>query len=45
MIDFSEDQHFDESSDELVALVAEQVHALHWQIKLHIQNASKGELL
>ncbi|TQB75741.1 mitochondrial splicing system protein [Monascus purpureus] len=45
MIDFSEDQHFDESSDELVTSVAEQVHALHRQIKLHIQNASKGELL
>ncbi|KAL4789927.1 GTP-binding protein TrmE N-terminus-domain-containing protein [Aspergillus venezuelensis] len=45
MIDFSEDQHFDESSDELVSSVAEQVRVLSWQIALHIQNASKGELM
>ncbi|KAL4944712.1 hypothetical protein BDV06DRAFT_186574 [Aspergillus oleicola] len=45
MIDFSEDQHFDESSDELVSSVADQVRTLSRQIALHIQNASKGELM
>ncbi|KKK20965.1 hypothetical protein AOCH_005666 [Aspergillus ochraceoroseus] len=45
LIDFSEDQHFDESSDELVLSVAGQVRALRGQIALHIQNASKGELM
>lgn len=45
LIDFSEDQHFDESSDELIVSVASQVRSLQRQIKLHIQNASKGELL
>ncbi|KAL4801706.1 GTP-binding protein TrmE N-terminus-domain-containing protein [Aspergillus unguis] len=45
LIDFSEDQHFDESSDELILSVASQVRALSRQITLHIQNASKGELM
>ncbi|KAL4898494.1 P-loop containing nucleoside triphosphate hydrolase protein [Aspergillus ambiguus] len=45
LIDFAEDQHFDESSDKLVLSVASQVQALRVQIYLHIQNASKGELL
>ncbi|KAL4782290.1 GTP-binding protein TrmE N-terminus-domain-containing protein [Aspergillus varians] len=45
LIDFSEDQHFDESSDELIVSVASQVRALSRQIALHIQNASKGELM
>ncbi|KAL3479465.1 hypothetical protein BJX99DRAFT_71069 [Aspergillus californicus] len=45
LIDFSEDQHFDESSDELILSVASQVRALGRQITLHIQNASKGELM
>lgn len=45
LIDFSEDQHFDESSDELILSVASQVRALSRQIALHIQNASKGELM
>ncbi|KAL4914260.1 GTP-binding protein TrmE N-terminus-domain-containing protein [Aspergillus aurantiobrunneus] len=45
LIDFSEDQHFDESSDELIISVASQVRALSRQITLHIQNASKGELM
>ncbi|KAA8643208.1 tRNA modification GTPase [Aspergillus tanneri] len=45
LIDFSEDQHFDESSDELLLSVASQVQALRVQIGFHIQNASKGELL
>ncbi|KAJ0414542.1 GTP-binding protein TrmE N-terminus-domain-containing protein [Aspergillus carlsbadensis] len=45
LIDFSEDQHFDESSDEFVVSVASQVRVLSRQIALHIQNASKGELM
>ncbi|KAL2816398.1 GTP-binding protein TrmE N-terminus-domain-containing protein [Aspergillus cavernicola] len=45
LIDFSEDQHFDESSDELISSVASQVRVLSRQVALHIQNASKGELM
>lgn len=45
LIDFSEDQHFDESTEELVSSVSAQVRALQVQIGFHIQNASKGELL
>ncbi|KAJ5638816.1 hypothetical protein N7528_001206 [Penicillium herquei] len=45
LIDFSEDQHFDESTDDLISSVSTQVRALQVQIGLHIQNASKGELL
>lgn len=45
LIDFSEDQHFDESPQELVGSVSAQVNILRQQIRFHIQNASKGELL
>ena len=45
LIDFSEDQHFDESTEELVSSVARQVRALTVQIGFHIANASRGELL
>ncbi|CRG88768.1 tRNA modification GTPase MnmE [Talaromyces islandicus] len=45
LIDFSEDQHFDESPKELVDSVASQVRALRRQIRFHIENASKGEML
>lgn len=45
LIDFAEDQDFEESSDELITSVASQVYALQVQIGFHIQNASKGELL
>ena len=45
LIDFSEDQHFDESATELVESIADQVRSLHLQISAHIENASKGELL
>ncbi|CAG7936218.1 unnamed protein product [Penicillium nalgiovense] len=45
LIDFSEDQHFDESTEELVSSVATQVRALSVQIGFHIANASRGELL
>ncbi|KAJ5166471.1 uncharacterized protein N7482_005252 [Penicillium canariense] len=44
LIDFAEDQHFDESTEELVASVSAQVRALAVQIGFHIQNASRGEL-
>ncbi|RAL07752.1 tRNA modification GTPase [Aspergillus homomorphus CBS 101889] len=45
LIDFAEDQHFDESPLELVGSVSDQVRALQAQIQLHIGNAAKGELL
>lgn len=45
LIDFSEDQHFDESTEQLVTSVAGQVRDLAVQIGFHVQNASKGELL
>lgn len=45
LIDFAEDQHFDESAGELLSSVAGQVRVLVSQIGFHIQNASKGELL
>ncbi|KAJ5139069.1 uncharacterized protein N7515_003917 [Penicillium bovifimosum] len=45
LIDFAEDQHFDESTTELVESVAGQVRALCVQIGFHVANASRGELL
>ncbi|KAJ5545380.1 hypothetical protein N7461_007684 [Penicillium sp. DV-2018c] len=45
LIDFAEDQHFDESTTELVASVAGQVRVLRTRIGFHIVNASRGELL
>jgi len=45
LIDFSEDQHFDESPADLMAGTAAQVLALRRQVELHILNASRGELL
>lgn len=45
LIDFSEDQHFDESPRELVDSVAGQVRALRRHIRFHVENASKGEML
>ena len=45
LIDFSEDQHFDEAPSELISSVSEQVVSLKKEMTLHIQNASKGELL
>lgn len=45
LIDFSEDQHFDESPAALVASVTEQVLDLHSQVKVAIENAFRGELL
>ncbi|KAI1610179.1 GTP-binding protein TrmE N-terminus-domain-containing protein [Exophiala viscosa] len=45
LIDFSEDQHFDESPVEFMASVSTQALGLKRQIEIHLQNASKGELL
>ncbi|KAL2039102.1 hypothetical protein N7G274_008151 [Stereocaulon virgatum] len=45
LIDFSEDQHFDDSPAKLCASVAEQVNDLKDQLQANVQNASRGELL
>ncbi|THY46941.1 P-loop containing nucleoside triphosphate hydrolase protein [Aureobasidium pullulans] len=45
LIDFSEDQHFDESPSELAASVADQVQDLVLLIDTHRRNAMRGELL
>lgn len=45
LIDFSEDQHFDESPAILCASVSKQVHGLHGQMEAHVANAVRGELL
>ena len=45
LIDFSEDQHFDESPAQLCASVAQQVQQLSSQLLTNIENASRGELL
>ncbi|KAJ8118068.1 hypothetical protein OPT61_g879 [Boeremia exigua] len=45
LIDFSEDQHFDESPAQLCASVAEQVQVLRAQMEAHVVNAVRGELL
>lgn len=45
LIDFSEDQHFDESPAALCASVAEQVKSLAIQMEAHVTNAVRGELL
>ncbi|KAF2688396.1 tRNA modification GTPase mss1 mitochondrial precursor [Lentithecium fluviatile CBS 122367] len=45
LIDFSEDQHFDESPAVLCASVAGQVAQLSAHIEAHITNAVRGELL
>ncbi|KAH7073610.1 tRNA modification GTPase mss1 mitochondrial precursor [Paraphoma chrysanthemicola] len=45
LIDFSEDQHFDESPAVLCASVATQVRALRIQMEAHVENAMRGELL
>lgn len=44
MIDFAEDQDFEESAEQLLSSVASQLRALHSQIALHVQNASRDEL-
>lgn len=45
LIDFSEDQHFDESPAALVASVTGQILTLQIQVRAAIENASRGELL
>ncbi|KAL6702884.1 mitochondrial splicing system protein [Coniothyrium glycines] len=45
LIDFSEDQHFDESPAVLCTSVAQQVRALRTQMQAHCANAVRGELL
>ena len=45
LIDFSEDQHFDESPAQFISSISAQVQAIVGQLRLHIQNASRGELL
>lgn len=45
LIDFSEDQHFDESPTTLVKSVATQVEQLRTKLLAHIKNSSRGELL
>jgi tRNA modification GTPase len=45
LIDFSEDQHFDESINELLGSVATQVVSLRTALLAHRENAVRGELL
>ncbi|KAF2755087.1 P-loop containing nucleoside triphosphate hydrolase protein [Pseudovirgaria hyperparasitica] len=45
LIDFSEDQHFDESPNDLAVSVAQKIWVLRQQIDLHRANAVRGELL
>lgn len=45
LIDFSEDQHFDESPAQLCESVAKQVRELLARLQIHRENAVKGELL
>jgi tRNA modification GTPase TrmE len=45
LIDFSEDQHFDESISELLGSVAAQVVSLRAALLAHRENAVRGELL
>lgn len=45
LIDFSEDQHFDESPRKLLASVRKQIEQLRETILLYIKNSFRGELL
>ncbi|KXT12942.1 hypothetical protein AC579_4117 [Pseudocercospora musae] len=45
LIDFSEDQHFDESPNDLLHSVAQQAKVLEQALRVHSQNAVRGELL
>lgn len=45
LIDFSEDQHFEESPAQLCNSVARQVEDLVGQLRANIESAAKGELL
>ncbi|KAI5843593.1 tRNA modification GTPase GTPBP3, partial [Tricharina praecox] len=45
LIDFAEDQHFEESNRELVAGVELRVRQLRERLRVHVGNAVRGELL
>ena len=45
LIDFSEDQHFDDSPIEILRPLTKQVQLLKMQLRASIQNATRGELL
>lgn len=45
LIDFSEDQHFDESPRKLLASVRKQIEELREKMLIHIKNSFRGELL
>ena len=45
LIDFSEDQHLDDSRAKMLRPVTEQVQSLKVQLQASIQNVSRGELL
>ncbi|OJD31952.1 mitochondrial gtpase [Diplodia corticola] len=45
LIDFAEDQHFDETPAQLAASVAAQARALRAAVDAHARNAVRGELL
>ena len=45
VIDFSEDQHFEDSPAEMLRPIVERVQALKRQLRATIMNASRGELL
>lgn len=45
LIDFSEDQHFDESPSRLIESVTKQIVHLKAKLQASIENASRGELL
>lgn len=45
LIDFSEDQHFDESPTQLCASVAQQAQQLKSQLQANVESGSRGELL
>ncbi len=45
LIDFSEDQYFEESPESLIKSVSMQVERLRRQLELSIQNSFRGELL
>ena len=45
LIDFSEDQHFDDSPAKMLKPITEQVQSLKTQLQASIQNASRGDLL
>ncbi|KAK5993679.1 tRNA modification GTPase MSS1 [Cladobotryum mycophilum] len=45
LIDFSEDQHFDESQSDLLDSVTEQINGMLHSIQLHEQGSQRSELL